>query len=200
MNRSALPDSRHRRALALALAFALASAWPCPAEAAEPLRAHGPRNALSVSFFSLFGPGLTLEYERFALPPRLSVVSAIGFRSTGGDDFSTFTLTTSLEARCWLYGRGPFSRLGDRAMVGPFIAFREDVGWTSIHDEVRDRRVGGAIEIGETLFTGYRFTIWHVELTLAQGVTLTTQIDPRGRLAPTTFVAAKFAGTFGVLF
>ena len=212
MNRSARPDARGRRARALALAFALTSAWPCvaraaepvkaakPSPAAEPVSAYGPRNAVSVSFFSLFGPGLTLEYERFALPPRLSVVSALGFRKTGGEDFSTFTLTTSLEARFWLYGRGPFSRLGDRAMVGPFLAFREDVAWTSVHDEVADRRAGGAIEIAETLSAGYRFTIWRVELTLSQGVTLTTQLDPRSRLAPTTFVAAKLAGTFGVLF
>jgi hypothetical protein len=205
MNRSARPEAR-RRARALALACALASARASAARAAEPTRAtepvsaYGPRNAVFVSFFSLFGPGLTLEYERFALPPRLSVVSAIGFRKTGGDDFSTFTLTTSLEGRFWLYGRAPFSRLGDRAMVGPFLAFREDVAWTSVHDEVADRRAGGAIEIAETLSAGYRVTIWRVELTLSQGVTLTTQLDPRSRLAPTTFVAAKLAGTFGALF
>jgi hypothetical protein len=85
-------------------------------------------------------------------------------------------------------------------MVGPFLALREDVAWTSIHDEIADRRVGGAIEIAETLSAGYRLTLWRIQLSLSQGVTLTTQLDPRGRLAPTTFVAAKLAGTFGVLF
>jgi hypothetical protein len=196
MKPSAPPDAP-RRLVAVAAFTLIAACFPAAAAAEDP---HGPRNAISMSIFSVFGPGLTVEYERFVLPPRLSLVNALGFRSTGGHDYTTFTGTTTLEARFWLQGRAPFTRYTGRAMAGPFVAFREDVAWTLVHDDQEDRNAGTAIDVAETLSLGYRFVIGWFEASLLQGVTVSTQVDPRGRLAPITYVAAKTAGTLGVLF
>ena len=105
-----------------------------------------------------------------------------------------------MELRLWVLGRAPWSTLGEHAMVGPFVALREDASWTSVHDDVLDRLAGTAVELSETLSIGYRVTAWRIAATPSLGFALTTQLDPRGRLAPITYPAAKLAITFGVLF
>lgn len=178
---------------------AAAAATVAPAAMKPPLSS-GFLHAASVSFFSFFGPGLTLEYEHFALPPAVSFVSALGFRTTGGADFTTFTLTTSLEAHLWLANIGPWRSPERRTMVGPLLALREDVAFTRVDDHTRDRLAGTAVEIAETLSLGYRLALWRLHATPMLGGTVTTQLDPRGRLAPLTFLSGKLAITLGVLF
>jgi hypothetical protein len=185
---------------AVAMALALA---PRAASAAGLRRADqpfGPRNAVAIHPFAFFAPGFAVEYERFALPRRLSVVSAFGLRSSAGEDYSSLTISPGLELRCWLWGRSPWSDLADRAMVGPYVSIREDVSFTTLDDDVRDRLVGTTTEFAETLAFGWRFTVWRFAVTQSHGVTLITQVDPSGRLAPTTYPAAKLGLTLGYLF
>ena len=174
---------------------ARAEAPPAAAAARDP----GPRNSASVSFFSVFGPGVTLEYERLVRPPLVSFVSGLGFRATGGDDYGSLTLTTSLEGRLWLSNLLPLRKPGERRMDGLLLALRGDVAWTSLQDHTRGRLAGTAVELAETLGLGYRFTVWRLHATPLVGGTVTTQLDPRGRLAPNTFLSGKLAITFGVL-
>jgi hypothetical protein len=183
------------------LAFAAGTAclfWTLGAAAAEPA-GYGPSNSASVSFFSFFGPGVTLEYERYALPPAASFVSALGFRTTGGADFTTLTVTPSLEARLWLGNIGPW-RSADRTMTGPVLSLREDIAFTLVEDDRHARLAGTAVEIAETLSLGYRLRVWRLHATPLLGGTVTTQLDPRGRLAPITFLSGKLAITLGVMF
>jgi hypothetical protein len=161
---------------------------------------HGFRRSASVSFFSLFGPGVTVEYESFVRPPAWSFVSALGFRTTGGDHYTTLTFTTSLEGRLWLANVVPWRGADRTKMVGPVLSLREDVAWTSLEDNTRGRLAGTAVEIAETLGLGYRFTLWRLHATPMLGGTVTTQLDPRGRLAPLTFLSGKLAITLGVMF
>jgi hypothetical protein len=184
--------------LALSLSASPAKAEPSSAKPPSPT-SFGARNSLSFSFFSLFGPGLTVEYERYLRPPALSFVSGLGFRTTGGSEYTTLTLTSSFEGRLWLGNMGPW-RSADRRMTGPLLSLRGDVAWTSVEDDRRERLVGTAVEIAETLSLGYRFLLFRVHATPLLGATVTTQLDPRGHLAPITFVSGKLAITFGVLF
>lgn len=179
--------------------------WPAEAAAEGGARAGGGvagpyRHSASVSFFSFFGPGVTLEYEHFAAPPAVSFVSALGFRATGGGDYDTLTVTPSLEGRLWLANVGPWRRAGSRAMDGPLLSLRADVAFTSVEDETRGRLAGTAVEFAETLGVGYRLAIWRLHATPIVGGTVTTQLDPRGRLAPITFLSGKLAVTLGVMF
>ena len=183
----------------LSLALAGACFFWASGAAAGPPSGPAPLNSASVSFFSFFGPGVTVEYERFVRPPAVSFVSALGFRTTGGADFTTLTLTPSLEARLWLGNVGPW-RSADRRMTGPVLSFREDVAFTLVEDDRRGRLAGTAVEIAETLSLGWRLTVWRLHATPLLGGTVTTQVDPRGRLAPITFLSGKLAITFGVMF
>jgi hypothetical protein len=153
-----------------------------------------------VSFFSFFGPGVTVEYERFAFPPAVSLVNALGFRTTGGSDYSTTTFTTSLEARVWPFNVGSLRTAESGPMTGPLLSFREDLAWTAVQDNRRNHLAGTAVEIAETLGIGYRLTLWRLHATPLLGGTVTTQLDPRGRLAPATWVSGKLAITLGILF
>jgi hypothetical protein len=166
---------------------------------AAPPTGYGHMNSASVSAFAFAGPGVTVEYERYALPPALSFVSALGFRTTGGADFTTLTLTPSLEARLWLRNVGPW-RSADRTMTGLLLSLREDVAFTLVEDDRRGRLAGTAVEIAETLSLGYRLSVWRLHATPLLGATVTTQLDPRGHLAPITFLSGKLAITLGVLF
>lgn len=85
-------------------------------------------------------------------------------------------------------------------MVGPFISLREDVSWTALTDEVRGRSAGTSVELAETIALGYRFTIGPVAVAQSHGFSVVTQLDPRGRLAETTYFAVKLAVTVGVMF
>ena len=85
-------------------------------------------------------------------------------------------------------------------MTGFLLALREDVAWTLVEDHRRKRLAGTAVEIAESLSLGYRFLLWRVHATPLLGAVVTTQLDPRGRLAPLTFLSGKLAITFGFLF
>lgn len=176
----------------------LALLWSPVAAAAPPVD-HGPSRSASVSLFSFFGPGVTLEYEEYIRPPVLSFVTALGFRATGGADYDTLTLTPGLEARLWLGNIGPW-RGADRRMTGPLLSLREDVAFTRVEDDARHRLAGTSIEIAETLSLGWRLSLWRLHATPLLGGTVTTQTDPRGRLAPLTFLSGKLAITLGVMF
>lgn len=186
-----------REALFAALLAALLVSVPARAEPSK-TDPFGPRQSASLSFFSFFGPGLTVEHETYVRPPWLSFVSGLGFRTTGGADFTTLTLTPSLEGRVWLGNIGPW-RGKDQRMTGLLLALREDVAWTVVEDEAQKRLAGTAVELSETVSLGYRFLIWRVHITPLLGAALTTQLDPRGRLAPTTFLSGKLAVTFGIM-
>lgn len=133
-------------------------------------------------------------------PPAWSLVTALGFRATGGADYTTMTFTTSYEARLWLANVVPWRGADRTKMVGPLLSLREDVAFTSLQDNTRSRLAGTAVELAETLSIGYRFTLWRLHATPLLGGTVTTQLDPRGRLAPLTFLSGKLAITFGVMF
>jgi hypothetical protein len=85
-------------------------------------------------------------------------------------------------------------------MTGPLLALREDVAFTLVEDDRRGRLAGTAVEFAETLSLGYRLSLWRLHATPLLGGTVTTQLDPRGRLAPITFLSGKLALTLGVMF
>jgi len=162
---------------------------------------NGPRNAIGVYPLALLSPGFALEYERFVAPPRVSFASGIGFiRGAARGDYRSSTLTPSMELRLWLTGRGPFSTLADRAMVGAYFSLREEMGFTATTDEVRDRLAGRSVEFGSALSCGYRLTLGPMALTPSSGAAVLTQLDPSGRLTSTTTVVARFAAALGILF
>jgi hypothetical protein len=205
--------SRTRRSLAVAAALAgalvLVSARSSAqqsrdAAAKEPavrkLDRHGPRNAVSVHPWSFLGPGVALQYERYAFPRWVSVVSGLGFRTSGQEDFGSFSFSTALEGRLWLIGRAPFTRSGDRAMVGPYLAARVDLTWTRVWHEPDGRTIGTTIEHEEAVLFGYRLALGPVEASPFVGVGATTQHDTSGRLAAVTNPALKAGLALGIMF
>jgi hypothetical protein len=145
-------------------------------------------------------PGFAFEYERFVKPRRWSFAMGFGMKGAARGDYRSNTLTPTLELRYWLIGRGPFSELADRGMVGPYLSLREEVAFTATRDEVRNHLVGTSLEVIEVVSFGYRITVGPVAVTPSHGASVLTQIDPSGRLAPSTTVAARFALAVGVLF
>jgi hypothetical protein len=162
--------------------------------------AYGPRNAISFHPWSLLGPGVALQYERFAFPRWISVVAGLGFRASGQEDFGSLSLSTALEGRLWLIGRAPFTKLGERAMVGPYLAARADVSWTRVWHEPDGRSIGATIEHEEAALFGYRFTLGPVEITPFLGMGISSQHDTSGRLAAVTNPVLKAGLTLGVMF
>ena len=160
----------------------------------------GPRNAVSLHPWSLFGPGVALQYERFAFPRWVSVVTGLGFRTSGQEDFGSLSLSTALEGRLWLIGRAPFTKHGDRAMVGPYVAARADLTWTRVWHEPDGRTIGNTIEHEEAALFGYRFALGPVEATPFVGVGASSQHDTSGRLAAVTNPVLKAGLTLGVMF
>jgi len=162
--------------------------------------AYGPRNAVSLHPWSLLGPGVLLQYERYAFPRWVSVATALGFRTSGQEDFGSLALSTALEGRLWLIGRAPFTKHGERAMVGPYVAARVDLTWTRMWSERDDRTIGTTIEHEESVLFGYRVALGPVEVTPALGFGASTQHDTSGRLASLTRPALKMGMTLGVMF
>lgn len=171
-----------------------------PAAGKPPLDRYGPRNALSLHPWSLFGPGVALQYERYAFPRWVSVATGLGLRASGQGDYRSVTFSTALEGRFWMIGRAPFSTVGDRAMVGPFVGARVDATWTRIWHAADGRAVGNAFEHAETAEVGSRLVFGPVEATPFLGAGVTTQHDPSGRLAALTGPVLKVGLTLGVMF
>ena len=169
-------------------------AWPAGLPAA------GPRNAVSFYPFALAAPGMALEYERFVWPRRLSLATGLGVKSAARGDYGAVTVAPSLELRVWLIGRGPFSELANRGMVGPYLSLREEVAFTTIEDRARDRLAGTAIQVVDVVSFGYRLTVGPVAFTPSHGAAVVTQLDPSRRLASSTTITVRLALAVGVLF
>jgi hypothetical protein len=181
------------------MAATLASA---PAAAADPPPSapSAPRNAISIALPSLLNSGIALEYERFVGPPRFSFVTGLGIRSSGGRQFDVVESAYGVEGRLWLWGRAPFSRFSERAMIGPYVGARFDYGITRVSSG--GHVLGSGMRFAESLSIGVRVVIaGHVEITPSYGIGLRTEVDPRGRLAPWTRGEILRLGlTAGVMF
>ena len=104
------------------LGVALAGSFAWPARADE----LGPRNALCIDPFSLAAHGVALQYERYVLPRRFSLVLGAGFRSSSRGDYSSWVTTVGVEPRYWLARTERPRHLGKDAMVGPYLSLRFD--------------------------------------------------------------------------
>ena len=171
-----------------------------PSPRARKLEPFGPRNAVSIYPWSLLGPGVALQYERYAFPRWVSVVTGAGFRMSGEKDYGSFSFSTALEGRLWFVGSAPFTTVGERAMVGPYFAARADVTWTRLWRDRDSKVIGTTLEHEETLLFGHRFVAGPVEVTPLLGGGITTQIDPSGRLATASRWVLKAGLTLGILF
>jgi hypothetical protein len=176
-------------------AFAQDSSEVRPRDDARP-----PKNVLSVQLMSLVNSGLAVQYERFLAPPRVSFVTGIGFRSSGGPDIEVLETSFGAEGRVWLVGKAPFSKFEGPAMVGPYLGVRLDGGFTKVTDE--GHVLGTSYRISESLMLGVRFSFARrFEATPSMGFGLRTDIDPRGDLAPWTRLELFRLGlTLGVMF
>lgn len=161
---------------------------------------HAPKNAISLEVFSLLNSGVTLQYERFLGPPRVSLATSLGVRSSGGTDLDVLDTSFGVEGRIWFIGRAPFTKFRERAMVGPYMGVRLDYGITRVSDDTHT--LGTEMRVAEGLMLGARIAIAeHFELTPAIGTGLRTEFDPRGRLAPwTRWEILRVGLTAGVMF
>ncbi len=168
-----------------------------PSPASEPAP---PKNVVSLQLMSLLNSGVAVQYERFLAPPRVSIVTGLGLRGSGGPDIDVFESSFSTEGRVWLVGKAPFSRFAQPAMVGPYVGVRLDLGLTKVSQD--GQVLGTSYRISESLMLGVRFAFAHrFEVTPSMGFGLRTDIDPRGELAPWTRVELFRLGvTAGVMF
>lgn len=163
-------------------------------------RRPAPRNAFSLHVLSLLNSGVALQYERLVAPPRFSLAGSLGYRGSGGSDFDVVEGTAGTEGRYWLWGKDGFSRFDERGMLGPFIGFRFDFGYTNVSQG--ERSVGESLRFAEAVQLGARVAIAHrIEITPSVGMGLRHEVDPSGRLAAwTRFELIRFGLTAGVLF
>lgn len=160
----------------------------------------GPKNALSFELLSLANSGVAFQYERFVAPPWVSLVAIGGFRRSGGQDFDTLEGDLGIEGRLWVYGKAPFSRYAERAMVGPYFGARQEFGYVHVSDTTHS--LGSLVVLSESLTFGVRVVAFHrVEMTPSFGIGMRSEIDPSGRLAAYTRPEWLRAGvTVGVVF
>jgi hypothetical protein len=158
----------------------------------------GPRNAISVRPLAFFGYGVSVQYERYILPRWLSAAGGLGYRYGGGGDYSGSTGTLSLHSRLWMVGRSLFTKLADRAMVGPYLELGLRASYTTLTDDVADRWLGSTFTLTELLLFGCRFNIGPFELSPALGTGLSTEFGHH--LAAETRVVLAFDGTVGWMF
>jgi hypothetical protein len=165
--------------------------------AGEPPPQPSKYNAISYKPLSILSRGLTVQYERLVAP--LSLVAGMGLRPGAGDDFSSLTWVTRVEARWWFLGREPISDFV--GMGGPFAGVAFDVGRTELESKSLDRSLGVAWTLEESLRIGYRFVLFGVqEITPAATALLLHDVDQQGRLAPSTRASFGFDLTTGWLF
>ncbi|MBI5533878.1 MAG: hypothetical protein HY898_14245 [Deltaproteobacteria bacterium] len=188
-------------------------AWLTAAAVSVPASAHasgwfddfckgnGPRNAISVRPLSFAARSFAAQYERFVLPPRLSLVGGLGIRGAALGDYSSVTYDVAAEARVWIAGHKPWVPCGRGVMAGPYLALRADAAYTRLYDHVAERHVGSQMSYGQILAGGYRGVLWNFfELTPSAGVALITETDPRGRLAAYPRFTLVFSLTAGWMF
>jgi len=189
---------------------ALAGALSTPARAAEeategpptgPCDGPGPRNDIAVEPFSFAARAIALQYERYVLPPRFSLVGGLGLRGAALGDYSSTTYDGIVEWRYWFLGRRPFVACGRGAMAGPYVGFHFDTGYTTLRDRIEDRTVGSQITFTEILGVGYRGTLWRFfEITPSVGLAVVTETDPGGHFAAYTRLTLAFGLTAGWMF
>lgn len=186
-----------RCAAALAAGFAVIGiSSSARSEEREPAK-----NAIELRPLAVLGRGFGVQYERFVLPPKFSIATGLAVRSAALADFRSFTIAAGSEVRLWLAGRPPFSAVGRGAMVGPYVGFRLDLGWTTLTDRLEDRSIGSTVMISESFTFGFRATLWRFfEITPSTGFVLVHDIDPSGRLASLTHPTMSFGLTWGWMF
>src|SRR5690606_7800184 len=101
----------------------------------------------------------SLGYERFVLPPRLSVVAMAGARDAAGGDYSGWTVSGGAAVRYWVTNFAPSSGLGPGNMVGLFFAAQLNLARTTLRDEAGGESLPSTLTLGEQLTIGYRFAI-----------------------------------------
>jgi hypothetical protein len=158
-------------------------------------------NAFELRPLAVLQRGFGVQYERFVLPPKLSIATGLAVRSGALADFRSITISAGSEVRLWLAGRPPFSAVGRGAMVGPYVGFRLDVGYTTLTDRLEDRLVGSAVTLSESFTFGFRATLFRFfEITPSTGFVLVHDIDPSGRIASLTHPTMSFGLTWGWMF
>lgn len=190
-----------KRAAIAAAVFATLSAPRLVAAEDVALEQPVAKNAVSLHLLSLGARSLSVEYERFLLPPKLSLVGGIGIRDGAGGEYQSTAIALGAEARYWFKGRAVWSRLGPGNMVGWYVAGRVDVSRTSTTDELRDESLGSTVTIAESIAFGYRFVArGKLEITPSVGASVRTEFDTSGRLSPWTRGAGVVGLTIGWLF
>ena len=177
-------------------AFVLASSFSVHARASET----GPHNALSVHPFSLTAHGFALDYERFFAPPRFSLASSVGLRSSSRGDYSSLASSVGIEPRFWLRGPKWSKQLGSQAMTGPYCSLRLDASWLMMSDTRRNEWVGGSEGFSLVGSFGWRFALGHFAITPSIGAGARTDLDASGRLSPWTRATFRFDWTLGWMF
>jgi hypothetical protein len=161
---------------------------------------HNPTNALSTPLVGILNGAFVVQYERFLAPPRVSLATSAGFRTSGGHDFDTVEGTFGTEGRIWLVGKEPFSKFDGPAMVGPYIGLRLDFGLTKVSKD--GHVLGSSMAVSEAILLGVRLAVFRtIEITPNVGFGLRHEFDPSGRLAAWTRPEVfRFGVMAGVLF
>ena len=157
-----------------------------------------PGRGVALSLLSLHARGLDAEGE-LRLSQRYSVAAALGVRSAAAADYSSLTVSAAGEVRRWLRRRAVWSSL--HGMVGWYLAGRLDLARTSEHNDTDDRDLGAHLAVAGSFLVGYRFAPWRgLTITPSTGLSLRTEFDLKGRLAPWTQAGLLFSLTAGWLF
>ena len=185
--------------LAIALGVAFVAAATASAEPASVIeRRAAPANAISLHALSLGTRGLAIEGERH-VRERFSAVVGLAGRAPAGGDYISRSVTASSELRWWIKGDAPWASYAGRAMVGPYVGFRVDAGYTWTGSG--GVGIGSTMIVGESVTSGYRFAFWHrLEVTPSVSLGFRHELDLEGRLAPWTRGSLGLALKVGVLF
>ena len=192
---------KRRRGPAIAVVAALACATSFAAVRADAEEREPAKNAFELRPLAVLERGFGVQYERFVKPPKFSIATGLAVRSGALADFRSITIAAGSEVRLWLAGRPPFSAVGRGAMVGPYVGFRLDLGFTQLTDRLEGRSVGSAVTVSESFTFGFRATLWRFfEITPSTGFLLVHDIDPSGRIASLTHPTMSFGLTWGWMF
>jgi len=118
-----------------------------------------PRTTISIPLTALPLHGVTVEVERDLPKRHVSVVAALGIRSTAAGDYDSKTLGVGGEVRYWLRRRAIWTALPRGSAIGWYVAGRVDVGRTTLED-ADGEHLGAVDTISLGAFAGYRFAPW----------------------------------------
>jgi hypothetical protein len=117
-----------------------------------------PRNTISIPLTALPLHGATVEVERDLPNRHLSIVAALGVRSTAGGDYDSRTLGVGGEVRYWILRRAIWTARPRGSAVGWYVAARVDAGRTTLQMDGEELGAVDTLSVGA--FTGYRFAPW----------------------------------------